>query len=160
MVPTTHSDELSALTAHLDSARTAVLAIAERVPARVAFHPGVPSGRTLAGLVADLTVSERYWFGFVFAGGAEETWRFGAGAPEGMGLDQIVSAYRDAIARSNDIIRRAPSLATPAVHPPFSGTAVNLAWVMTHMIEETARHAGHADILVEQAERAESAESA
>lgn len=155
MVPTSHSDELSALTAHLESTRTAVLTIAGRVPEEVAFHPGIPSRRTIAGLVADLTVSERYWFGFVFAGGAEETWRFGAGAPEGLSLAEIVATYRDAIARSNEIIRAAPSLATPAVHPPFSGTAVNLAWVMTHMIEETARHAGHADILVEQAERAE-----
>lgn len=153
MVPEYRSDELSALSAHLDSARNAVLSIAASVPAEVAFRPGIPSGRTLAGLVADLTVSERYWFGFVFAGGPEERWQFGGGAPAGQSVEEIIEHYREAIATSNEIVRAAPSLSTPAVHPPFSDKQISLRWVMTQMIEETARHAGHADILVEQAER-------
>jgi hypothetical protein len=32
---------------------------------------------------------------------------------------------------------------------PDSGPPVNLRWVLAHLLEETARHAGHADILAE-----------
>ena len=38
----------------------------------------------------------------------------------------------------------------PAVFHGFVGDAVSMRWVLIHMIEDTARHAGHMDILREQ----------
>lgn len=62
-------------------------------------------------------------------------------------IDSIVSTYRatwlevDAIADTN-------SLDEPCRHPDWRGS-VDLRWVLMHLLEETARHAGHADIVRE-----------
>jgi len=58
-------------------------------------------------------------------------------------VDEAIAAYRAACERSNEIARGVPSLDDPckARHPEYT-----VRWVMLHMIEETARHAGHADI--------------
>lgn len=149
----TQLDELASLTAHLDSARNAVLNAVLSASETTARRPGIPSGRTLLGLISDLTVSEQYWFGFVFAGGPERHWSFGGGAPANASVAEVISGYQRAIEHSNAIIAQAPSLAEPAAYPPFPSQPISLRWVMTQMIEETARHAGHADILVEQAAR-------
>ena len=65
----------------------------------------------------------------------------------GEAIATIVSHYRDGWARTDDIALAA-SLDEPrrraSAEPP-----VNLRWVLAHLLEETARHAGHADILRE-----------
>ncbi len=44
----------------------------------------------------------------------------------------------------------AASGSQPAAASPDRGSSPTMRWALTHMIEETARHAGHADILREQ----------
>lgn len=71
--------------------------------------------------------------------------------PDGATRDEVVAAYRQACARSDEIMAACPSLSTMAkIANPGEDKAVSLRRIVVHMIEETARHAGHADILREQ----------
>jgi Protein of unknown function (DUF664) len=56
----------------------------------------------------------------------------------------VVGAYREVVARANDVIAATTDLAAP-----LRPDGPSLRWALTHMIEETGRHAGHADILRE-----------
>ena len=65
--------------------------------------------------------------------------------------DDAVAAYRAAYARSDEIVRACPDLSTLArIANPGEDEIDSLRRIVAHMIEETARHAGHADILREQ----------
>jgi len=124
----------------------------------------VPSGTSLLGLVQHLTAVEPYWFvDHVSAGSAElpddlrrwwiattEAWQAGDRDIEWQiagedSIASVVARYESAIVVSDGIIA-----AHELVHVPDLERARSLRWVLTHMIDETARHAGHADILREQ----------
>jgi len=111
---------------------------------------GVPSGTNLLGLVQHLTGVERHWFERVFLDvdpGIDDS----MDVPVDATCDGIVAAYRDACARSDDIVRACPDLSTMAkIANPGEDEVDSLRRIVAHMIEETARHAGHADILREQ----------
>lgn len=58
--------------------------------------------------------------------------------------------YGDAIARSRQTVAAAESLDELSVKSDKrQGTPYSLHWILLHMIEETARHCGHADLLRE-----------
>lgn len=112
----------------------------------------VPSGTNLLGMLKHLAFAEDYWFGQIFAGEAP---RFDRVLPgDTIGPDEDVTAlYMDTCERSRAIV------AASDLDDHAKGTAGNrrgpasqftLRWVLTHMIEETARHNGHADIIREQ----------
>ena len=62
----------------------------------------------------------------------------------------VVNAYAEACAHSQKVIDGAASLEDlSAVESQVRGH-VTLRWIMVHMIEETARHAGHLDLMREQ----------
>jgi len=111
-----------------------------------------PSGMTLLGLVKHMAYVERNWFQIRFMGRPLSVpWRSGdPGAdfriePHETGAG-IIAFYRAEIAESKGIVAAAPSTETMALSPerPHS-----LRRILVHMIEETARHNGHADILRE-----------
>jgi uncharacterized damage-inducible protein DinB len=111
-----------------------------------------PSGTTLLGLVKHLAYVERNWFQIRFMGRPLSVpWRSADPAgdfriePHETGAS-IIAFYRAEIAESKRIVAAAPSTETLAVDPerPHS-----LRRILVHMIEETARHNGHADILRE-----------
>jgi uncharacterized damage-inducible protein DinB len=52
-----------------------------------------------------------------------------------------VTAYRERAAVTDDVVRATPSLSEPTKH----NDGTDLRWVLLHLINETARHAGHAD---------------
>ncbi|HEV7888700.1 MAG TPA: DinB family protein [Acidimicrobiales bacterium] len=107
----------------------------------------VPSGTSLLGLVKHLTDVERWWFQEVFAGRdlpELEGDQFQPRLDESVA--ELVAAYREACAESRRVAAGAGSLDEVARHRQRKPT---LRWVMVHMIEETARHNGHADILRE-----------
>ncbi|WP_411572629.1 DUF664 domain-containing protein [Streptomyces anulatus] len=67
--------------------------------------------------------------------------------------ESLLAAYRGAVERSGEIIERCDDLGRPCARAAGEAGAVrSMRWVLVHMIEETARHAGHADILREQAD--------
>jgi Protein of unknown function (DUF664) len=59
----------------------------------------------------------------------------------------IVELYSSACGRSRAAIARCDSLDHVAAGSSFGIGPVNLRWTLVHMIDETARHAGHLDLL-------------
>ncbi|MEU0075510.1 DinB family protein [Streptomyces sp. NPDC006332] len=112
-----------------------------------------PSSLTPLGLVRHLTAVERNWFQRVAAGvdvaplyGKES----GLVLDPGQGLDEALAAWRREIARGNEACAELPLDHTGRIADgQMAGLEVSLRWVYIHMIEEYARHNGHADILRE-----------
>ena len=147
-------DEKAMLSAFLDRYRETILWKLEGVTKEQASARLVPSATTLLGIVKHLAYVERGWFPIYFAGGpANYPW---AEDEPDQDIDFRVSAsdtvesvsrlYQEEIARSRDIVAGASldDLSKEQNRGPRT-----LRWIMVHMIEETARHAGHADILRE-----------
>ncbi len=105
----------------------------------------VPSGTTLPWLVKHLTAAEVLWMQVRF-GGLDVAVPADNVEP-GDTIQAIVGRYRDGWVRADDIALSA-SLDEPC-RRASEEPAVNLRWVLAHLLEETARHAGHADILRE-----------
>ncbi len=57
--------------------------------------------------------------------------------------------YLAAIDRSREIVQQSPSLEIRSIIPQDYFGIVTLRWILLHMTKETARHAGHVDILRE-----------
>jgi uncharacterized damage-inducible protein DinB len=104
------------------------------------------------GVVAHLAAVEVGWFEETFAGGAVDPMWDDHGSFRLRATDTVESVlneYRDACTRSREIVIGAASLdALSTRADPYRGN-VSLRWVLVHMIEETARHAGHLDIMRE-----------
>ena len=114
-------------------------------------HPVSPSVLTPAGVVKHLTGVERFWFSIDFAG-SDTAWPWTEEDPHanfpllpGDTLATIVAEYRAECSRSRDIAAKADfdDLARG------EDMAFNLRYAVAHMIEETARHLGHLDLLRE-----------
>ncbi|TDX03783.1 uncharacterized protein DUF664 [Kribbella sp. VKM Ac-2566] len=143
--PATGPGERDVLLGFLDYLRTSVAAKAEGVPEDEVRAPGVPSGTNLLGLVKHLTAVERHYL----LGHEVPDWKatFRAGADETAA--EVLAAYREAGAEANTVVATWDDLAVPGPRPGKRG-APSRRWTLVHLIEETARHAGHADILREQ----------
>jgi Protein of unknown function (DUF664) len=63
--------------------------------------------------------------------------------------EQLYSRYRQACQRSRHVVSNAAGLDQLSVRALRDGRRFSLRWVLMHLIEETARHAGHADFLRE-----------
>ena len=144
--PQTAADERSTLLGFLDYLRAAVAAKAEGVPEPQVRRAGVPSGTSLLGLVKHLDAVERFYF----LGEATTDWAPTMRPGPDETAEGLLAAYRDATRRANEVIGAHPDLALPAPLPPGRKSASSMRWLLVHMIEETGRHAGHADILREQ----------
>ena len=149
-VPRNDAGELDTATAFLRFARESVLKKTDGLNDEQVRRVLVDTGTTLLGLVEHLTGVERYWFGYHLAGAGSDTDGDPATdvATDGS-TESVLQAYRDAIADSDVAIERAGDPNT-RVARPVDGEHLTLRWVLAHMTSETARHAGHADILREQ----------
>ncbi len=151
-VPRVDTGELDTALALLRFARESVVKKLEGLGDDDVRRELVPSGTNLLGLVQHLAASEWYWFGYTFAGeplGAPHDDRYFSMtvAPERTAED-VVRAYREATAASDAIVTAAGDLGRPTAEP-VDDRPMSLRWVLAHMTSETARHAGHADILRE-----------
>jgi hypothetical protein len=110
-----------------------------------ARHAAVPSGTSLLWIIKHLTRAELIWVCERFAG--DDILLPDVALEEGDDIHSVLSAYRaawatvDAIAEVASLDDRCQALGADEM--------VDLRWVLTHLLEETARHAGHADILRE-----------
>ncbi|MEE4542407.1 DinB family protein [Streptomyces sp. V4-01] len=124
--------------------------------AELAARSVPPSTLSLLGLVRHLADVERRWFRQVLAA-QDAPLRFSRPtAPDedfdGAAADPALAAeawraWREEVAFAEDFAARAPDLDVTG-HDTWRG-AVSLRWVLVHMIEEYARHNGHADLLRE-----------
>jgi hypothetical protein len=162
--PDVQAPEKDMLLGWLDYHRETVLAKVSGVDEESVRRAGVGSGTSLLGIVKHLALAEHYWFPFNFAGiclidpqpdarscpcglpwpNEPESWT----VARDESTEHIVATYREACARSRAITAEA-SLDELA-RGPENKRDYTLRWIVTHMIEETARHNGHLDILREQ----------
>jgi hypothetical protein len=151
--------EADQLTAFLDFQRETLLLKTEGLTREQLARPHPPSSLTLGGLLNHLALVEDSWFRVRFSGlPADELW---AGVDWDADPDhefrtaadvepaELRRRYGDACARSREVVAAAASLDQLAVEPRRNGQRFDLRWTLLHLIEETARHAGHADLLRE-----------
>lgn len=112
-------------------------------------HP--PSSLTLIGLVKHLTGVEGSWLQQDLLGPdvlrvnrAQNGWQLVADET----CTDVIEQYKNICARSDQIVTGLP-LETVLVDPHPLQAGVTLRWALMHMIEETARHLGHADLIRE-----------
>ncbi|GAA2658733.1 DinB family protein [Paractinoplanes durhamensis] len=142
----TAPDEKSTLVGFLDYLRGSIADKVAGVPEPEVRTAGVPSGTSLLGLIKHLTAVE----GFYFLGEPITDMRRTLRPRRDETVAGLLAGYRDAAARANQVIDDWTDLTAAAPRPPGRGLAPSRRWVLVHMIEETGRHAGHADILREQ----------
>jgi uncharacterized damage-inducible protein DinB len=146
--PFTNAGERETLVAFLDYLREAVLVKVSGLDDDALRRTLVPSGTSLLGLVKHLTAVEIAWSPFAFAG-ADVRVPNGELEPDDT-TASVIDGYRAAIARSAEILAAGADLDQRCVHAATAPERMSLRWVLVHMVEETGRHAGHADILREQ----------
>jgi hypothetical protein len=143
--------EKQMLLSWLDFQRVQILRKIEGLSDDDARRAMVPSGVSLLGIVQHLGYVERWWFSVCFANEMQPAfsdddpdgdWRLAADAT----IQTVTEFYLQRCARSREIAGAAALDDVSA----FEGSAYSMRWILVHMIEETARHAGHADILREQ----------
>jgi hypothetical protein len=143
----------------LDTQREHVLGILEGLTEEQLHSVTVPSGWSPLGMVRHLALdAEHYWFRCIVGG--EPLSFFRENNLEGNRVwkvdpaetsDEVFALYRREIARSNEIIRSTPLETPPAVIEEWWGDwqVPDLRFIVMHMIEETACHAGHLDVVRE-----------
>jgi hypothetical protein len=150
--PPQDAPERDTLTGLLDFLRATVVNKVAGLRDEQAFRTPIPPSRlTPAGVVKHLTGVERFWFSIDF-GGADLPWPWPDDDPhgnfrlvEGDSLATIVSSYLEECERSRAAIENA-GLDDRAESPEMNFT---LRYALAHLIEETARHCGHLDLLRE-----------
>ncbi|MDQ4059449.1 MAG: DinB family protein [Actinomycetota bacterium] len=151
------ADERTTLEAFLDYYREAVMAKVRGLSQEDALRRLVPSRTTLAGLIKHLIRVEVSWFQHRLAQIPSEeltALRWIEDDADGdfavTSKETTESLIADYDAQCELSRRTAAKFQLDDVVPhPYLGR-VSLRWIYVHMIEETARHAGHADILREQ----------
>jgi uncharacterized damage-inducible protein DinB len=112
-----------------------------------------PSGLSPLGVVAHLIDVEIGWFDEVFAGypTREDLIDYGDfKIRTDDTVDSVVAQYQAACAAARKQVDAASSLDQLSVGESNMRGRVTLRWILIHMIEETARHAGHLDLMREQ----------
>lgn len=144
--PKTSTEERATLHTLTQFQRDSVIRKVMGVDDVAARSSPVPSGTTLLWLVKHLAMAESIWVIHRFAGEpasavvSDEVTASDTLA-DAIALYRATSQRVDAIAAAADL---ETECAIQSDDPP-----VNLRWVLMHLLEETARHAGHADILRE-----------
>lgn len=147
--------ELDTVIHFLDAQRDSVLAILDGLNEEAWRTPVVPSGWTPKGLLAHLCGAERYWLqwvltGAVTGGDPPPSKEPEEGAPFDLEVDTaaLIDFYRRQIALGNANLAAAGLDAVPQgrSQPDHAELASSVRSVALHLLEETARHAGHLDI--------------
>lgn len=140
------ADERTTLVAYLDYLRESIVLKLEGVDDDDARRPLVPSGTSLQRLVDHLIDVDQYWFHLVLAGEPDIDFVGDTPSPSPAAA---VARYRAVTARSNELVERCSDMEQPSAKETFDGRRPTLRWILVHMVEETGRHAGHADIIRE-----------
>lgn len=124
--------------------------------AALARRSAAPSTLSLLGLVRHLADVERGWFRDVLAGedapprffsDADPDGDFDGAAPDEALVAGAWAAWRDEVAFAERLVAEVPDLDVTGYSRRHG--SVSVRWVLLHMIEEYARHNGHADLLRE-----------
>jgi uncharacterized damage-inducible protein DinB len=141
------SDEITTVRRLLQFQRESLVRKVAGVSEEDARRSPVPSGTSLLWLMKHMSRAERIWVMGRFSA-MEESVPDDAIRP-GDSLAAAVDDYRQTWREVDEIVLRASGLDEQARLTESDSPGVNLRWILMHMLEETARHAGHADILRE-----------
>lgn len=152
------TDEREALLAFLAQQRDSVRVSAYGLTDEQARTAGSVSELTIAGLVKHLTAVELSWMDTVLeqesaAKGDDYGSNFQVAADES--VRELLERYDDAAKRTESVVAAIEDLGRPVPVPqgvpwfPPDVEAWSVRWVLLHLIEETSKHAGHADIVRE-----------
>jgi uncharacterized protein DUF664 len=164
-----HDGDARTLLGFLQYQRDAVLKIVEGLPEEAWQTPAVPSGWTVAGMLFHLCGVEHHWLQNVVTGsrseppsaeaqeeGAEEADEYDpyAAFTRGWPSADLIANYREECRRSDAVLAVTPLSAAPrglGFHsdPEYTAQITSVRWIVLHVIEETAAHSGHLEIVRE-----------
>jgi uncharacterized damage-inducible protein DinB len=140
-------DEITTVCCLLQFQRESLVRKVAGVSEEHARRSPVPSGTSLLWLMKHMSRAERIWvmgrFSALEGSAPDDT------IQPGDTLDAAVGYYRQTWREVDEIVGRASGLDERARITEAGSPGVNLRWILMHLLEETARHAGHADILRE-----------
>ncbi len=154
-VSLTPESEREGLASFLDGQRVGLIRKVEGVSDELARQAPTASSLSLLGLMKHCTAWEQRWFQVIMAGRpSTDQWPEVMPEPRDAELITVdsdtvshwIAEYREQFEKSNAIV------ASMALDDACARTDIiecNVRYVLFHMIEETARHAGHADIIRE-----------
>jgi uncharacterized damage-inducible protein DinB len=150
--PSGQAAEREMLQSFLDFNRTVVVRKVEGLPRELAIRPMEPGILSALGIVQHLAWVERGWSRRALLGEQYPVPWSDADPDADFRIDddetvESVLAFYLSECEAADEIRSTCSLDTAG--STSDGTTVNLRWILMHMIEETARHAGQLDLIVE-----------
>jgi uncharacterized damage-inducible protein DinB len=150
-------DERGTLTEYLRAYRiTLQLKCADLDATQLAQRAVPPSTMSLLGLIRHLADVERYWFRNVIAGettsklytlDGERDGDWDGAVPDDDVVAQAWAHWREEVALAERLVDAAPDL--DVTGRMRDGRPIRLREVLVHMLEEYARHCGHADLLRE-----------
>ncbi|WP_328332159.1 DinB family protein [Kribbella sp. NBC_00382] len=120
------------------------------------------STMTLGGMLKHLAYYEDHWFSHRMCGNdrqpiwrdeywdADPDWEWTTAAQDSP--EELHALWQDAVSRSRDLLAATVAEAVldqPARRSLPDGRTVSARWILVHMIEEYARHNGHADLIRE-----------
>jgi uncharacterized damage-inducible protein DinB len=156
--PPLAADETATLLGFLDYQRATLAWKCEGLDAAALSATVAASSMTLGGMLKHLARVEDSWFSERLHGRDPQppwdtvdwAWEWRSAAEDSP--EQLHALWRDAVARSRVLVADALAdggLDRPAERAWPDGRAPSLRWIVVHMIEEYARHNGHADLLRE-----------
>ncbi|GAB3615260.1 DinB family protein [Humibacter ginsengisoli] len=158
--PDLDADERTTLTQFLDLYRRRVIARFSALSDRESGAASLPATRlTPGGVVKHLAHMEDHWFTVRIGAGelpepwasapftSQPDWDFESAVEDT--VEQLTALYQAACDRSRAVVASIPDLDTRASHPSFGRGPVTLRWALVHMLEETACHEGHLELLTD-----------
>lgn len=158
VLPEARGDERGALLAFISEQRGGIRrALLGLTDEQAASKPSA-SALSLVGIAKHVAEVEQGWI--ALAGRTRpdterspEAYGLGFELVDGESVKSVLDYYEDVARRTEEFFRAAPSLddTFPLPDEPWfpDGQEVSLRWLALHLIRETARHAGHADVIRE-----------
>jgi Protein of unknown function (DUF664)/Glyoxalase-like domain len=150
------SDEIGNLTRFLDEHREIFRRKAGGLDHDQLTRTLPPSDLTLGGMVKHLAFVEDWWFGRTLMGDQAEPWAsvdweadhdWDWHSATDDTSEQLWALWERAVARSREAVAADPRPEREAATTRRNGEPFSLRWILAHMIEEYARHNGHADLI-------------
>jgi hypothetical protein len=160
--PPLRADEVTTLRAFLDFHRDTFRWKCSGLSQEQLAQPHPPSDMSLGGMMKHLTLVESSWFEDDYAGrgvmppfdtvdwDADRNWEWRTARDDTP--EELFALFDEAVRRADAVVDEAlagPGLDGESSKPSRDQGAFSLRWIIVHMIEEYARHNGHADLIRE-----------
>ena len=157
--PPPAGDETATLLGFLDYHRTTLRIKVEGLNPGQLQATMPPSSVTLGGMVKHLALVEHWWTHCVFEGQEyaepwasvdwDADWDWDWHSAAGQSLEELEALLARESAATDDVVRRTGDLDRLSQRTGREGHPFSLRWILTHLLEEYARHNGHADLIRE-----------